>query len=138
MKYKQTSARWGYVSLGKRSIGMTPNVYNSKKARVAYELGFLAGAKAENSRDLKIEKYESRRVKHELPLEPFRAGYREARGNRNDYKFGYGQDKSEEKVLDCVEMFEMHRRNPFSLRDYNWNEEGVCLGARPGKPKEEL
>jgi len=125
MKYKQESRRWGFVNLGKARIGMTPNIYASKPARVAYELGYLARAKAKNNEDPVIARYESRRAKRNLPLEPFNAGYRNARRNPwEEHRFGYASDSKTEMQRDLFEIDNLMAENPSYIPSWAWPEDG--------------
>jgi hypothetical protein len=115
--YKQTSKNWGYYTLGKRKIGMTPNIAGNKQARVSYLLGTLGAENIEN-----LQRYESRRLRYNLPLRPFNAGYRNSMEGRLEKPFGYNcsSQNDPENNLDLYALMEKNRRG--QLPDWAWQD----------------
>lgn len=81
VKYTQTSARWGYCTVGKQDIGMTPNIARNKEARISCIMGYLA------KKNDDIGRYEARRLANNLPNRPFNAGYRNCAENKNEERY---------------------------------------------------
>lgn len=122
IKYEQTSKRGGRYSIGNTVIRMSPQVYAHKPARLAYVMGYLA------SRKDKLDLYESRRAKYDLPLQPFNAAYRisellkENQPNQEDLdKIRSGNRTSNcSDNSDIFGKMERMRRNPGFIPSWAW------------------
>jgi hypothetical protein len=126
-KYNQTSERWGEYSFAGHKIGMTPNIARNKAARISYIMGHLAKKGDSDT----LDRMEARREKHELPLRPFNAGWRNAHrkglGEFVESQPTRGKDPRYREVVEEPDCFEI-MQGTYAFTDSQWNEDGEYTG----------
>jgi|TARA_Y100000310_G_scaffold51278_2_gene47279 hypothetical protein len=78
MKYEKKSRFKADLYFGKEVLEVSLKVARWREGRISYVLGYLGGLKVKNEQDLEViaEKYDRRREKYDLPLDPFNWGFK--------------------------------------------------------------